>query len=646
MKKLFYLTLILMLFSLSFAFGQNGTLNYTSDHRTDVMHPELLWKLGRVSAVGLTKDGKSVVYAVSVPDLDSNKFNTTYYLVSVKGGESKQIEQPETLVKDKNISRDGQYKIYDKTVKLQKILGKDLYPELTQSTARVYNELSYRHWDSWSDGAFRHIFLKSLKDTSLAEVDIMVGEPFDCPRKTWGDDQDYSWSPDARSIVYVCKKMTGTDAAISTNTDLYLYDIYSQQTFNLTENNPGYDLYPSFNQNGDLAYLSMVTDGYEADKQNLKVLFNNIPYNLTGQWDGTVEQYIWAKDGKRLFFTAPVDGTIQLFEVDFPGITKKNPVVQQLTKGEFDVTSIIGETEGMLIVTRTDMNTAAELFTYDLKNKLWNQLTFVNKKHYDSIRLSKVERRYVTTTDGKEMLVWVIYPPDFDPDKKYPTLLYCQGGPQSALSQFYSFRWNFQVMAGQGYIVVAPSRRGMPGFGVEWNKQISGDWGGQNMKDYLSAIDALAKEPWIDAKRIGAVGASYGGYSVFYLAGIHQNRFKTFISHNGVFNLQSMYGTTEEVFFPNFDFGGPYWNKETRRVYTDFNPVNFVQNWNTPIMIIQNELDYRVPVGQGMEAFQAAQLRGIRSRLLSFPDENHFVLKPQNGLTWQREFFRWLKETL
>lgn len=646
MKKLFVLPLILMLFCLSFAFGQNGTLNNTSGQQTDVMHPELLWKLGRVSAVGLTKDGKSVVYAVSIPDLDSNKFNTTYYMVSVKGGESKQIEHPETLVKDKNISRDGQYKIYDKTVKLQKVLGKDLYPELTQSTARVYNELSYRHWDSWSDGNYRHIFLKSLKDTSLAEVDIMVGEPFDCPRKTWGDDQDYNWSPDARSIVYVCKKMSGTDAALSTNTDLYLYDIYSQQTFNLTENNPGYDLYPSFNQNGDLAYLSMVTDGFEADKQNLKVLFNNIPYNLTGQWDGTVEQYIWAKDGKRLFFTAPVDGTIQLFEVDFPGITKKNPVVQQLTRGEFDVTSIIGETEGMLIVSRTDMNTAAELFSYDLKNKVWNQLTFVNKKHYDSIRLSKVERRYVTTTDAKEMLVWVIYPPDFDPGKKYPTLLYCQGGPQSALSQFYSFRWNFQVMAGQGYIVVAPSRRGMPGFGVEWNKQISGDWGGQNMKDYLSAIDALAKEPWVDAKRLGAVGASYGGYSVFYLAGIHQNRFKTFISHNGVFNLQSMYGTTEEVFFPNYDFGGPYWNKESKRAYTDFNPVNFVQNWNTPIMIIQNELDYRVPVGQGMEAFQAAQLRGIKSRLLSFPDENHFVLKPQNGLTWQREFFRWLKETL
>ncbi len=646
MRKNIFIPLFILMIGISSCYAQKEAVVVTEPQRMDVMHPELLWKLGRVSGIGLTKDGRSVIYSVATPDMEANKFNTAFYSVAVKGGEPVKLESYEALIRDKNVSPDGQYKIYDKPVKVEPVFGKDLYPELDKSTAHVFNSLNYRHWDSWSDGTFRHIFLKSLADTTIADIDLMAGEPFDSPRKTWGDDQDYNWSPDGRSIVYVCKKKNGTDAALSTNTDLYLYDIFTKKTVNLTETNLGYDLYPSFNQFGDLAFLSMETDGFEADKQDLKVLSKNVFQNLTAQWDGTVEQFVWAKDGKSIYFTAPVDGTIQLFEVDFPGLTKKMPVVTQLTKGEFDVTSIVGETDNMLIISRTDLNTAAELYSFDLKSGQWNQLTFVNKKHYDSIRKSRVERRYVTTTDNKQMLVWVVYPPDFDPAKKYPALLYCQGGPQSALTQFYSFRWNLQVMAGQGYIVVAPSRRGMPGFGVEWNEQISGDWGGQNMKDYLSAIDALAKEPFVDSKRLGAVGASYGGYSVFYLAGIHQNRFKTFISHNGVFNLQSMYGTTEEVFFPNYDFGGPYWIKEHKRAYTDFNPVNFVQNWNTPILIVQNERDFRVPLGQGMEAFQAAQLRGIKSRLLYFPDENHFVLKPQNGLTWQREFFRWLRETL
>jgi dipeptidyl aminopeptidase/acylaminoacyl peptidase len=643
-----------ILFPLSFAlfigltscFAQKETVRNAAEQGLGVMHPELLWKLGRVSGIGLTKDGKSVIYAVSVPDMEANKFNTLNYKVSIKGGESQPVESYESLIKDKNISADGKYRIYHKPVKVETVFGKDIHPDLGQSTARVYNGINYRHWDSWDDGEFNHVFLKFPEDANLPDVDLMDGEPYDCPRKVWGEDSDYNWSPDGRSIVYVSKKKHGTAAAISTNTDLYMYNIHTRQTINLTSGRMGYDLYPSFNQQGDLAFLSMEIDGYEADKQDLIVYNNGAFINLTTHWDGTVEQYVWAKDGKRLFFTAPVDGTIQLFEVDFPGLTTKTPSVNQLTKGEFDVTSIIGETEGVLIVSRTDLNTAAEIYSYDLKGKSWNQLTFVNKTHYDGIKKSNIERKYVTTTDGKQMLVWVVLPPDFDPAKKYPALLYCQGGPQSALTQFYSFRWNLQVMAGQGYIVVAPSRRGMPGFGVEWNEQISGDWGGQNMKDYLSAIDAMAKEPYVDSKRLGAVGASYGGYSVFYLAGIHQNRFKTFISHNGVFNLQSMYGTTEEVFFPNYDFGGPYWNKENKRAYTDFNPINFVQNWDTPIMIVQNEKDFRVPLGQGMEAFTAAQLRGIKSRLLYFPDENHFVLKPQNGLTWQREFFKWLDETL
>src|SRR5690606_15621803 len=302
-----------------------------------------------------------------------------------------------------------------------------------------------------------------------------------------------------------------------------------------------------------------------------------------------------------------------------------------------------------VIVTRTDMNHAADIHSYDLKTKVWKQLTNVNAATYNNLSLSKTEKRYVTTTDGKKMLVWVIYPPDFDPKKKYPTLLYCQGGPQSALSQFYSYRWNFQVMAANGYIVVAPNRRGMPGHGVEWNEQISGDWGGQVMDDYLSAIDDVAKESYVDKKRLGAVGASYGGYSVFYLAGKHNKRFKSFIAHDGVFNLHSMYGTTEELWFTNWDAGGAYWekdNKDAVKTYTEFDPSNLVDKWDTPILVIQGGKDYRVPIGQGLEAFQAAQLHGLKSRLLYFPDENHWVLNPQNSIIWHTEFFKWLEETL
>jgi dipeptidyl aminopeptidase/acylaminoacyl peptidase len=350
-----------------------------------------------------------------------------------------------------------------------------------------------------------------------------------------------------------------------------------------------------------------------------------------------------------VYFLAAVDGTQQLFEVNFPGLTKIAVMVNQVTAGDFDVHDIVDVSGENFILTRTDMNHALEIYSYNTKKKTWLPLTKTNEETYAKLALPKYERRYVTTTDNKKMLVWVILPPNFDKTKKYPTLLYCQGGPQSPLTQFYSFRWNFSLMASQGYIVVAPNRRGMYGHGQAWNEQISKDWGGQVMDDYLSAIDDVAKESYVDKARLGCVGASYGGYSVFYLAGIHNNRFKTFIAHDGVFNIQSMFGTTEEIFFNNWDFGGAYWEKDNvaaQKSYTQFNPINFVDKWNKPILIIQGGLDFRVPIGQAQEAFQAAQLRGIKSRLLYFPEENHWVLKPQNGLVWQREFYKWLKETL
>jgi dipeptidyl aminopeptidase/acylaminoacyl peptidase len=393
----------------------------------------------------------------------------------------------------------------------------------------------------------------------------------------------------------------------------------------------------------------MKRDGYEADKNDLIVRYDGRDLNLTANWDGTVDSYLWSKDGEKIYFTAAIDGTIQLFEVNFPGKKRIAPLVKQITDGNFDVTGIVDVLDNKAIVTRTDFNHATEIFSYDLKKKDWQQITKVNDEAYSEIALSKSEKRYVTTADGKKMLVWVIFPPNFDENKQYPTLLYCQGGPQSALSQFYSFRWNFQLMAAEGYIVVAPNRRGMPGHGVEWNEAISKDWAGKPMQDYLDAIDDVAKEKYVDKNRLGAVGASYGGYSVFYLAGIHENRFKSLIAHDGVFNLVSMYGTTEEVFFPNFDTGGAYWekdNKDAQNAYKNFNPINLVDKWNTPILIYQGGTDYRVPIGQGQEAFQAAQLRGIKSRFVYLPEENHWVLQPQNAQVWQGEFFRWLKETL
>ncbi|HLO56458.1 MAG TPA: S9 family peptidase [Saprospiraceae bacterium] len=612
----------------------------------NVMSPELMWQLGRVSPIGLSKDGKSVIYRVSTPNMDENKFSSKVYSVNINGGTSLEISDYESLINNKNISPDGKFILSDKSIKIDNVHGFDRYPDLKLSTAQVYTSLDYRHWDTWNDGHFNHVFMlatNASKDDS--GVDIMKDEPFNCPTKPFGGDEDYIWHSDGNSVVYVSKKLSGTQAAQSTNTDLYQYNIKTGKTENLTESNKGYDTNPSYSENGDLAYLSMKTDGYEADKNDIKVISKGITSNLTAQWDGTVNSFIWANDNRNIYFTAPANGTIQLFKVDFPGLTKKLPVVEQLTDGEWDITGIVGQNGNKLVLTRTSMNRAAELYTYDIETKSWSQLTDVNKKIYDTVGTSRTEKRYVTTTDGKKMLVWVVYPPNFDPTKKYPALLYCQGGPQSALTQFYSFRWNLQLMASQGYIVVAPNRRGMPGHGVEWNHQISKDWGGQNIKDYLSAIDDVSKEAFVDKSRLGAVGASYGGYSVFYLAGIHEKRFKTFIAHDGVFNTKSMYGTTEEMFFVNYDFGGPYW-EGSNKTYTDFNPINHVAKWDTPIYIIQGGKDYRVPIGQGLEAFNAAQLRGIKSKLLYLPDENHWVMKPQNSLVWQREFFQWLKETL
>ncbi|MDO5608919.1 MAG: S9 family peptidase [Capnocytophaga sp.] len=606
--------------------------------------PERLWELGRVSAVGMSNEAGYVLFSVSTPDVENNKFDRKYYKINIKGGVAIPISADEVEKQTAKINLSKDKKLIHKPVKINSVFAKDFYQDLEKSSGMLYGSLDHRHWDKWTDGTFNHVFIENISDGK--QIDIMENLPYHSPQEPFGGTDDYSWNNEGTKVLYVAKAKTGTEYVQSTNTDIFEYDLQSGKTINITEGMPGYDTHPQYNNKGVLAWLSMEKDGNEADKNDLIILQNGIKKNITSSWDETVFGYTWSNDGKKIYFTTAIDGTVQLFEID---PFAKKPYPKQLTSGVFDINGIVGQSGNTLVLTRTDMNRAGELYTLDLKKNTLTQLTHVNDQAYSNIAKSRVEKRIIPTTDGKEMLTWVIYPPDFDPNKKYPTLLYCQGGPQSALTQFYSFRWNFQLMAAQGYIVVAPNRRGMPGHGTQWNDAISGDWGGQPMRDYLSAIDEVAKEPYVDNQRLGAVGASYGGYSVFYLAGIHNKRFKSFISHCGVFNLESMYGTTEEIFFTNNELKGAYWEKDNalaQKAYAEFNPIKNINNWDTPILIIQGGKDYRVPKEQGLQAFTAAQLKGIKSEFLYFPDENHWVLQPQNGLFWQRNFFRWLKETL
>ena len=639
MKKLFFIT---VLSSTLFSFAQ------------DVLTPEALVQLGKVSGIGITKDGKSIVFSARKYNLQQNKANRKYFLLNPQDNNIQEIQNHENYLNNNQVTSDGNYKLSVNEIKIKKVFGTDFYADVPKSDVMIYETLNNRHWDNWEDGKFDHIFLNTIKNgKTIDSTDLIGNEPFDCPQKPFGGDDDFQFSPDGKKVIYVCKKKYGTQYATSTNTDIFSYDIATKTTVNLTESLMGYDVQPAFSSAGQMAFLSMKTDGYESDKNDIVIMINNIPVNITKGWDGTVNQFKWSLDGKKIFFVAPIDGTEQLFEIVVPGPKDKLPIpeksIKQITNGDFDVRTIVGQIGNSMMVERTDMNHAAEIFSVDLKTGIMKQLTHVNDEFYNGIKIGKIEKKYFTATDGKKLLSWVIYPPDFDPNKKYPTLLYCQGGPQSALTQFYSFRWNFQLMAANGYIIIAPNRRGMPGHGVEWNEQISMDYGGQNMKDYLVAIDEMAKETYVDKNRLGCVGASYGGYSCFYLAGNHQKRFKSFICHDGIFDWRSMYGTTEELFFVNHDLGGAYWEKNNpaiQKSYNEFNPVNFVEKWDTPMLIIQGGIDFRVPIEQGLQAFQAAQLRGIKSKLLYFPNENHWILKEQNSVVWQREFFSWLKETL
>ncbi|MCO5247486.1 MAG: S9 family peptidase [Chitinophagales bacterium] len=658
------------------------------------MTTELLWKLGRLSSTQITSDGQ-IFYGVKNEDVEKASSKTQTFTILPNSQKAKtffqasksqsivQILDDNTIIfvkdnqiwsvqpdgKDKKQLTDGKdkysnikfspkgdYIIFSKKVKLKDVYGKDFYPELKKSNVQIYDDLMYRHWDQWADGEFSHVFYASfnLKNGKIGKAtDIMKDEPYHCPQLPFGGSEDYIWNKTGDKIIYTCKKKYGKEDAISTNTHLYEYDLKTKTTTVLTEGLNGYNTQSSFSPDGQkLAWCSMAHDGYESDKNDIYIADadgqNKI--NLTAGWDNSVNNYKWSKDGKTIYFTATIRATKQIFEIKLnQDLSQGDIIVTQLTEGDFDITSIAGQIGDTLIVGRQDMNHASELYEFSLSDKNLSQLTHINTKIYDQIQLSQIDKYWVKTTDGKEELVWVILPPDFDSTKKYPTLLYCQGGPQSPVSQFYSYRWNFQLMAANGYIVVAPNRRGLPGFGTEWNEAISKDWGGQAMKDYLSAIDSISNLPYVDKDRLGCVGASYGGYSTFMLAGIHENRFKTFIAHDGLFDLRSWYGTTEELWFANWDLGGAYWQKDNQAAqnsFSKFSPSDYVDNWNQPILIIQGGMDFRVPIEQGLQAFQAAQLKGIKSKILYFPEENHWILQSQNAVVWQTEFFKWLKETL
>lgn len=646
-----------------------------------VMTPEILWTLNKFSVTAVEPSHAGIIYSVGKVDLNTEKTNRQNFYLNF---EKNQILKMDLLGKksifqwDKNgvyategdkiyiskdnglswaefytigdadnivVSPDGKKVAFSKAVQVENLLGKDKYADLPKTTAQIYTDLNHRHWDAWNEGKYNHVFVASISDDVSKAKDLLDGQKFDSPQKPSGGSEDFIWSPDSSKLLYVCKKKSGKEYATSTNTDIYTFDLASGKTENITEGMMGYDVNPKFSPDGkSLLWQSMARDGYEADKNDVIVMdwTSKKKTNLTKDWDESVAGDIaWSKDSKMIYFTTAKRGTKQFFVLN-----PKDAKVKQISDGAFDVNEIVALENDFAYVTRTDINHSADLFKLNLKDGMMLQVTSVNKENYANITPGKSELKMVKTTDGKEMGVWFHYPPNFDPNKKYPTLLYCQGGPQSALTQFFSTRWNFALMAANGYIVVAPNRRGMPGWGTKWNEDISKDWGGQPMRDYLAAADFAKTLPYVDGDRMGAVGASYGGYSVFMLAGIHENRFKTFIAHDGLFDMKSWYGTTEELWFANWDLGGNYWQNPQPKAYTEFNPSNFVDKWNKPIMVIQGGIDFRVPYEQGQEAFQAAKLKGLKTKFLYFPNENHWVLHPQNGLVWQREFFEWLKETL
>lgn len=644
-----------------------------------VFTPEVMWKMGRLGEIALSPDGEKLAYTLTYYNVEDNKGMSSVYVMPAQGGEAKMVTDNTAGDSDIQWSKDGSkiyfiregqiwsvgadgekmtkvsdveggvngFKFspdesnvwYVHTVKVGKVTGVDNYPELTKSEVLIYDDLMERHWNYWDKGEYSHIFVAAFDGKKLTgDKDIMEGELWDAPMAPYFDNAEIAWNNAGNVVAYTCKKLTGTEYAMSTDSDIYLYDIATAETANITKGMPGYDKYPRFSPNDEMiAFTSMERARNEADKSRLMVMnlaTKELNY-ITKDFDYNAENVAWI-DNANLLFITPMAATLQLATANL------DDQVRVITSGDHSYEGF-SLANNVLIGAKSNVSVATELYAVDLQAGAENQLTFINKHIFDNVTMGEVQKRMVKTTDGKEMLTWVILPPNFDETKSYPVLLYCEGGPQSVVSHRWSYRWNWQLMANQGYIIVAPNRRGLPSFGQEWLDQISGDYSGQNINDYLSAIDDVSKEPWADENRMGAIGASYGGYSVYYLAGHHEKRFKALIAHCGMFNFSSFYGCTEELWFPYNDLGGAYWdeNPTAKRSYAN-SPHMFVKKWDTPLLILVGLQDFRIPYTESLQAFTAARAQGIPSRLVAFENEAHQVFKPQNNLVWNNEFFGWL----
>ena len=691
-KVLGILLLLFVLLSCNEKVSDEQPANYIPETRqlsSDILTPEVLWSFGRLGGAQVSPDGEDVLYMVTYFNIEEDKSYRDVYVLSTMGGDpvnitntaenefnvlwrpdgkkigyispksgdtqlwemnpdgsgKKQVSSIEGGISGFAYSPDQSKIYYLKSVKLDKSVH-DMYPDLPKTNARIETDLMYRHWDSWHDYTYNHIFVADYKKGKVAEgIDIMEGERFDSPMKPFGGTEQIAWSPDGKTIAYTSKKKTGKKYAVSTNSEIYLYNVESKKTINFTSGMMGYDINPVFSPNGKyLAWESMERDGYESDKNRLFVadLETGEKTYFTSDFDQNATGLVWTSDSKTIYFISDIHATDEIYRLNI-----ENGNIVRITEGVHNYQSIIS-VDDVMLAQKVSMSQPAELYVIDKVTGADKPLTSINKGLLDQLSMGKVTKRWVKTTDNKEMLVWVILPPNFDETKKYPAILYNQGGPQGTVSQFWSYRWNFQMMAANGYVVVAPNRRGLPGFGHAWNEQISKDYGGQNIEDLLAAIDNVAKEPYVDENRLGAVGASYGGFSVNFLAGNHDGRFKAFISHDGIFNFEQMYLTTEENWFTNWDLGGSFWDKTNaaaQRSYT-FSPHKYVHKWDTPILIIHGENDYRISYDQGMAAFNAAVLQDIPAKFLFFPNENHWVLHAQNGILWQRVFAEWLDQWL
>ena len=685
---------------------------------SDRMTPEALWAMGRIAMAEASPDGRQIVYQVGYYSVKENRShqvicvigsngknnkqlttdaasetdpawinggrNIAYlykgqiWMMNPDGTDRRQLTKSATDIEGFKFSPDGKKVILIKSMPFNEIIKKNP-DDLPKATGRIVTDLMYRHWDHYVE-SIQHPFVADVTADGIGEgKDILEGEPFECPMEPFGGIEQLAWSTDSKAVAYTCRKKTGRNYAVSTDSDIYLYNIESRKTVNLCKpagykdvevdathtmkdqkvnsaenlkNNPGYDTNPQFSPDGRyVAWQSMARDGYESDRNRLCVyeLATGKKTYVTESFDSNVDAFCWNADSKTLSFIGVWHGHVNMYGTNLDG------EVRQLTNDWADFVSIAPANDGgKLLALRQSMSAPTDIYVVtpgkDIKKTAVRRITEENKHILDQLTLGKVQQRWVKTTDGKDMLCWIMLPAGFDETKKYPTLLFCEGGPQSPVSQFWSYRWNFQIMAANGYVIVAPNRRGLPGFGSEWNEQISGDWTGQCMKDYLSAIDdACENLPFVDKDRLGAVGASFGGFSVYYLAGHHDKRFKCFISHDGAFNLESMYTDTEEAWFSNWEYDDAYWNgKKTAGAVKTYenSPHKFVDKWDTPILCIHGEKDYRINYNQGMGAFNAARMKGIPAELLIFPDENHWVLKPQNGILWQRTFFNWLDRWL